>query len=57
MSELYEKLNSMTVQELEILLKSVDDFSYNCDRKVFLALVIKLIKKKKLNPLAKLQVL
>lgn len=56
MSELYDKLNSMTLQELELLLESTEDHNYNCDREVFLALVIKLIKKKQIDPLATLQV-
>ncbi|MCO4782139.1 MAG: hypothetical protein KC646_07400 [Candidatus Cloacimonetes bacterium] len=57
MSKLYDKLNKMSVNELESLLKSGDEFGYKCDRKVFLALVIKLIKQKKLNSQPKIQVL
>ena len=49
MNGLFIKLNAMTIEDLEHLLNSTDDFSYECDRKVFLALVIKVIKQKKLD--------
>ncbi|MCJ8347359.1 hypothetical protein MJH12_17600 [bacterium] len=47
MSKLYEKLCMMELEELESLLRNTDNFSYRCDRKVFLALVIKVLKSKK----------
>lgn len=47
MSELFEELNKLSIEELESLLESPDHFSYHCERKILLALIIKVIKQKK----------